>query len=79
MARRNIVILWLRNDLRIHDHEPLVQAIKDSGGHVIPVYCFDPRHFRRTQYGFLKTGPRRAKFAIECVEELRERLAKLGV
>lgn len=73
------IILWLRNDLRLHDHEPLLAAIKHAGGNVIPIYCFDPRHFRTTKYGFRKTGPLRARFILECVADLRESLRKLGM
>ena len=62
-------LVWFRNDLRITDHEPLHQA--SIRGEVIPLYCFDPRHFEQTQYGFPKTGAIRTKFLIECVEELR--------
>jgi deoxyribodipyrimidine photo-lyase len=73
------VILWLRNDLRVNDHEPLLAAIKDAGGEVVPVYFFDPRQYRMTKYGFRKTGPLRSKFTIECVADLRESLRKLGM
>ena len=50
MAEKRI-ILWYRNDLRIHDHEPLCKAAK-SGAKIIPVYCFDDRQFEKTPFGF---------------------------
>ncbi|MEM1366436.1 MAG: DASH family cryptochrome [Cyanobacteria bacterium P01_H01_bin.15] len=71
------ILVWFRNDLRVHDHEPLWQAAKAGGG-VIPVYCFDPRQFSETRFGFPKTGPIRAQFLRESVEALREILRKLG-
>ena len=71
------IILWYRNDLRIHDHEPLDKAIKTKA-QIIPIYCFDPRQFGQTNFGFPKTGAFRAKFLIESVADLRNTLQKLG-
>ena len=34
-------IVWLRNDLRLDDHAPLLAAVA-SGAPVLPVYCIDP-------------------------------------
>ncbi|MBD1825841.1 DASH family cryptochrome [Cyanobacteria bacterium FACHB-DQ100] len=76
MAEKRIII-WYRNDLRIHDHEPLVKAVR-SGASVIPVYCFEPRQFGTTPYGFPKTGAIRAQFLLESVADLRENLRSLG-
>lgn len=70
-------ILWFRNDLRIHDHEPLHQAL-ESVSEVIPLYCIDPRWFGKTSYGFPKTGPFRAKFLLESLQDLRQRLRSKG-
>lgn len=39
-----MVMVWFRNDLRVHDNEALSAANKD-GAAVLPVYCFDPRDF----------------------------------
>jgi len=66
------ILVWFRNDLRTTDHEPLYRA--SLLGEVIPLYCFDPRHFEETEYGFPKTGALRAKFLIECVSELRQKM-----
>jgi deoxyribodipyrimidine photo-lyase len=71
------LLLWYRNDLRIHDHEPLVQAL-ETGAQVIPVYCFDPRQFGKTAFGFPKTGVFRAQFLLESVADLRKNLRVLG-
>ncbi len=65
------VLIWYRNDLRLHDHAPLIQAIKE-GARVIPVYCFDDRHFGQTKFGFPKTGAFRSQFLIESIADLRE-------
>lgn len=76
MTKKRIII-WYRNDLRISDNEPLNKALK-AGGEIIPVYCFDPRQFGKTDFGFPKTGAFRAKFLLESVADLRDSLRKLG-
>ena len=76
MAEQQILI-WYRNDLRIHDHEPLIKAVR-SGAKVIPFYCFEPRQFGLTPYGFPKTGAIRAQFLLESIADLRENLRSLG-
>lgn len=65
-------IVWFRNDLRIKDHLPL--SMSSEKGEVLPVYCFDPRNFADTSYGFPKTDSIRALFLIESVTALREKL-----
>lgn len=65
-------LVWYRNDLRIHDHEPLLEALKR--GPATALYCFDPRHFANTEFGFPKTGSLRAQFLIESVAQLRKSL-----
>ncbi|NGP77457.1 DASH family cryptochrome [Balneolaceae bacterium YR4-1] len=69
-------LLWFRNDLRIHDNEALKRASESE--EMIPVYCFDPRHFSETSFGFNKTGPFRTSFLIESVSDLRSNLKELG-
>lgn len=71
-------LVWFRNDLRIHDHEPLVQAIQ-SGLPIVAYYCFDRRQFQQTKYGFVKTGTHRFRFLRESVKDLREQLRSLGI
>ena len=73
------VIVWFRQDLRLHDNEVLVEAMK-RGDEVVPIYVFDERQFLgKTKYGFNKTGKYRAKFIIECVEDLRQSFRDLGI
>ncbi|QQE64369.1 cryptochrome DASH [Leptolyngbya sp. BL0902] len=71
------VLVWFRNDLRLHDHQPLWEAMQ-SGQRVIPCYCFDPRQFGQTAFGFAKTGAFRAQFLLESVADLRQSLQSLG-
>lgn len=76
MAQQRILI-WYRNDLRIHDHEPLYRALKEKAI-VIPFYCFDPRQFGQTSFGFPKTGSFRTQFMLESVANLKQSLQQLG-
>lgn len=70
-------LLWYRNDLRIHDHEPLYRAFQQQVI-LIPCYCFDPRQFAKTSFGFPKMGGFRAQFLWESLINLRENLQSLG-
>ncbi|MEL7534918.1 MAG: DASH family cryptochrome [Bacteroidota bacterium] len=70
-------ILWFRNDLRLHDHEALQQAMEHTR-EVVPVYCLDPRQFGETSFGLAKTGSYRAKFLLESLKNLRQRLRSKG-
>lgn len=71
------ILVWFRNDLRLHDNEMLVEAIAKSN-QILPVYFFDPRQFEQTQYNTLKTGINRTRFLIQSVNALRQSFIKLG-
>ncbi|MES2828295.1 MAG: DASH family cryptochrome [Bacteroidota bacterium] len=71
------ILVWFRNDLRLHDNEMLVEAISKSDT-ILPIYFFDPRYFDKTQFGTEKTGINRARFLLESVSSLRAELQKLG-
>lgn len=92
-AKRNINITnnttlhihWFRHgDLRLHDNPALLHTINslDKPHHLfLPVFFFDPRFVGNnnpTAFGTSKCGPRRAKFLIESVANLRENMLKLG-
>ncbi|WP_158825147.1 DASH family cryptochrome [Mucilaginibacter lacusdianchii] len=72
-----IILVWFRNDLRVHDNEILLEAIRKADK-VLPVYCFDPHYFQTTEAGNHKTGNIRARFLIESVANLRQNLRNLG-
>ena len=76
MDKRTILV-WFRNDLRIHDNEILLRAVERSH-QIIPVYCFDPRHFVTTDYNTKKTGVLRASFLRDNVQALKHGLQQLG-
>ncbi len=68
------VIVWFRQDLRLHDNEAITDAIR-CGEEIIPVFVFDERVFKgKTSFGFEKTGKYRAKFILESVKDLQQSL-----
>ena len=71
------IIIWYRNDLRLHDHEPMHRALQQQA-QVIPLYCFNERQFGTTAFGFPKTGQYRAQFLLESLRDLKTSLGKLG-
>jgi deoxyribodipyrimidine photo-lyase len=77
MVTLNRVLIWYRNDLRLHDYEPMDKALK-QGAIAIPVFCFDPRQFSQTRFGFPKTGAFRSQFLLESVADLRSNLRAIG-
>ncbi len=70
-------LVWLRRDLRLHDHPALAAALHDAD-HVVPVFCFDDALL----HGRHASGPR-TQFLLECLRELdaglRERGSRLVV
>jgi len=77
-GRARTVICLLRNDLRVADNEALVAAHGTAAhgkGHLVPLYCFDPAHFKGTwHFGFPRTGGHRARLLLESVADLRASL-----
>lgn len=77
------VILWMRNDLRLHDNPVLNWVLKQPACpylEVVPVYCFDPRFNERNvdEFRIRKTGIWRSRFQIESVKAFRNSLKGLG-
>lgn len=70
---KKIALIWLRYDLRLHDNEMLNRAIAQND-EVLPVYCFDDRHYEMLTLGFRKTDIKRAIFTMDCLIDLRDRL-----
>lgn len=72
-------LVWLRDDLRLDDHEPLREAIDAADGRVIVLWCDDPRPRAEDPLtGLPRTGAHRARFLIECLADLRARLRERG-
>ncbi|RTY87103.1 DASH family cryptochrome [Flavobacterium sp. RSP15] len=78
MQKKQKGLIWFRNDLRVHDNESVTNAVRDNEN-VIAVYCFEPRQYQQTKYGFKKTEKFRAKFLIESVLVLKKNLKKLNI
>ncbi len=79
------IYYWFRlGDLRLHDNPALDRAADlcvKTESNLVPVFCFDPRLFgddARCEFGSIKCGPRRAKFVLESVADLRNSLEKRG-
>ncbi|TWR27398.1 DASH family cryptochrome [Mucilaginibacter pallidiroseus] len=71
------ILVWFRNDLRIHDNEILSEAVRRAD-HALPVYIFDPFYFTPDASGMPKTGSFRARFLLESVDDLKKSLQNLG-
>ncbi len=65
-------LLWLRRDLRVHDHPALEAARRDADA-LVPVFCFDDRLL----HGRHSSGPR-AQFMLECLDDLDQSLRARG-
>lgn len=71
------ILVWFRNDLRVHDNEVLLSAI-EKGNEILPVYCFDDRQYLNIDENIKKTGILRAEFILKNVLKLKEKLQDLG-
>jgi deoxyribodipyrimidine photo-lyase len=70
-------IVWFRNNLRLHDNEPLHRAVTECD-QIIAVYTPVFHLNGTTPSGFPKVGPHRYRFLREAVDSLRENLRTLG-
>ena len=59
--KQSTALVWFTKDLRLRDNHSLLQALAENE-RTVAAYCFDPRHFAETKYGFKKTEKFRAKF-----------------
>lgn len=68
-------IIWLRNDLRIIDHD-IFHHLQDQP--IIPLYIFDPREHASDAWGHSRLGKHRRRFLMEGLQALREELQSRG-
>lgn len=68
MERMNCNIIWFKRDLRLTDHGPLAQAIKD-GHPVLLCYFFEP-----SVVNLPETDERHLRFIYQSLQELEARL-----
>lgn len=66
------LVRYANFDVQINYVEFLIVA------QVVPLYCFDPRHFITTPWGNPKTGNFRAQFLLESVLDLKQSLRNVG-
>ena len=65
-------LLWLRRDLRVHDH-PVLEAARHGADHLVPVFCLDDRLL----HGRHASGSR-AQFLLQCLRDLDRSLRERG-
>ena len=64
-------LVWFKRDLRVADHEPLARAAEH--GPVIALYVYEPSVLRSAEFDACHLD-----FINDCLEELRDSLARLG-
>jgi deoxyribodipyrimidine photo-lyase len=70
-------VFWFRNDLRLHDHPALLEAIAKNDN-LLPVYIVDPDNYKGNTLGFSQIGPYRKKFLKESVFSLKQSFQSMG-
>jgi len=69
------VCVWLKRDLRVHDHAALAEAVARSrGGAVFAVFIYEPEVLAQPEW-----DPSHTEFQQECLVELEEALGRLGI
>ncbi len=67
------IIHWFRRDLRLHDNLALIEALRASGGRVVPLFVFDNTILRSR-----RVGPARVQFMLESLHALNHALRERG-
>jgi deoxyribodipyrimidine photo-lyase len=65
-------IVWLRRDLRLHDH-PALSAALGEGDRVLAVFVLDERLLAGRHH-----SPARVRFLLDCLHDLRGAMRRLG-
>ena len=65
-------LVWFKRDLRVRDHEPLVQALLHTDA--LALYVIEPDWLSSPE-----CDASHVDFALSCVRELRQSLARLGL
>ena len=71
-----VQVVWLKRDLRVRDHRPLVKACEvaaHGGPPIVPLYVFEPSYWAVREH----SAPQLA-FIVECLDALREELRARG-
>ncbi len=76
--KKDIGILWFKNDLRLYDNEAL-EKIMSSTTSFLPVFVLDPRLIQGEKHrGLPGMYQTRILFLLESLKDLRENLRKRG-
>ena len=68
-SRKQVVVVWLKRDLRLSDHKPLKAAIETKLP-VVLLYCWEPSLWRQVCY-----DSRHARFIFESLTDINASLA----
>lgn len=74
-TRERIVLVWLKRDLRLHDHAPLAEASRRcrDGGRALAVYVRETGYWATDKASEDQWG-----FVAECLRDLASGLEKIG-
>lgn len=86
LAPQHAALVWLRQDLRLTDHEPLTAASASDTQWLLPFFCLDEQDLQQRQLlhlpdGGLGTpalGPHRLRALLQALASLRSDLQALG-
>ena len=66
-TRGPVAIVWLRNDLRLHDHQALLAACSSDAHSVVPLFCLSPDLLQpRTDFPQLAGVPTVGPHKLRC-------------
>jgi len=68
-------VLWFKRDLRLSDHLPLFEAMRNAKHHglVLPLYIHEP-----SQIADAHTARQHQLFVHECLDDLKQQFADVG-
>lgn len=66
------IIVWYRNDLRVHDHPALAKAAAEAD-YVVPIFILNETILQGRH-----AGSNRNRFLLECLEDLKKSLSQFG-
>ncbi len=68
-------VLWFKRDLRVSDHLPLFEAMRNAKHHglVLPLYIHEP-----SQIADAHTARQHQLFVHECLDDLQQQFANVG-
>ncbi|UQN08709.1 uracil-DNA glycosylase [Deinococcus sp. QL22] len=64
-------VVWFKKDLRVHDHQPLLEAA--ARGPVLPLYIYEPEQLHHPDF-----GGHHLQYLNECLKELNTAVSGLG-